>query len=89
MREVIYSLCALTSLVCAYLLVRAYRESRSKLLLWSSVCFVGLFFNNVLLVVDEIFTADTISLVVARDISSLASVTALLIGLVWRNDGAS
>ena len=89
MREVVYGLCTLTSLVCAFLLVRAYRASRSQLLLWSSVCFVGLFINNLFLVIDEIFTENTISLVLFRDISALASVTALLVGLVLRKEDAS
>ncbi|MBX3228512.1 MAG: hypothetical protein KIT84_07660 [Labilithrix sp.] len=87
MRDAVYGLCALTSLVCALLLLRAYRESKSQLLLWSTICFAGLFFNNVLLVVDELFTEDTVSLIIYRDASSLASVVALLVGLVWRNEG--
>ena len=37
----VYVLCALTSLGCAVLLVRGYLESRARLLLWSSVSFVG------------------------------------------------
>lgn len=88
MREIVYGSCALTSLVCAFLLVRAYRASRSKLLLWSSVCFVGLFGNNVLLFVDEILTADTVDLVFFRDLGALASVSALLVGLVYRKEDA-
>lgn len=89
MREVVYTLCALTSLVCAILLVRAYLASRTKLLLWSSVCFVGLFINNLLLVVDELLTEDTINLIILRDLSALSSVLALLVGLVWRNESSS
>ncbi len=84
MAEVIYVLCALTSLVCAVLLVRAYRSRRSHLLLWSSICFVGLFVNNVLLVFDKVITKDDIDLLLARDLTNLASVAALLFGLIWR-----
>ena len=54
MAEAVYVLCALTSIVCAVMLVMAYRRSRSRLLLWSSLCFVGLAANNVLLLVDLI-----------------------------------
>ncbi|MBX3197784.1 MAG: hypothetical protein KF850_29975 [Labilithrix sp.] len=84
MGEIVYVLCALTSLACAILLVRSYLANRSPLLLWSSVCFVGLFANNVLLVVDVVLTRDEIDLLLARDLTNLASVTALVFGLVWR-----
>jgi len=83
MSEIVYVLCALTSLVCAVLLIRSFLANRSPLLMWSSVCFVGLFVNNALLVVDELLTANTVSLILARDISNLASITALVIGLIW------
>ncbi|MBX3208550.1 MAG: hypothetical protein KF764_26190 [Labilithrix sp.] len=83
MGEIVYVLCALTSLACAILLVRAYLASRSPLLFWSSVCFVGLFINNVLLVVDVVLK-DEVSLILARDLTNFASVAALVIGLVWR-----
>ncbi|MBL9023570.1 MAG: hypothetical protein JNL21_15350 [Myxococcales bacterium] len=50
--ELIYLLCMLTSLFCAFLLARSYLTSRSRLLLWSTICFVGLALNNALLVAD-------------------------------------
>jgi hypothetical protein len=50
--ETVYILCALTSLLCAALLAKAYRRTPSRLLLWSSVCFAGLALNSILLVVD-------------------------------------
>jgi hypothetical protein len=82
MREVIYSLCALTSLACAWLLIRAYRASRTRLLFWSSVCFCGLFVNNALLVVDELLTPADVSFIFYRDLTGFLSVTALLVGLI-------
>ena len=82
MREAVFGLCALTSLVCALLLIRAYRSSRTRLLLWSSICFCGLFVNNVLLVVDELVVPATVSLMLYRDLAGFLSVTALLVGLV-------
>jgi hypothetical protein len=83
MTEVVYLLCAVTSLACAVLLVRAWHAARTALLLWSSVCFVGLFINNVVLFVDEVLTKDTISLLLVRDLTNLASISALVIGLIW------
>jgi hypothetical protein len=52
MAEAVYFLCAATSIACAWLLFRGYRASKTRLLFWSSLCFVGLAMNNVLLVVD-------------------------------------
>jgi hypothetical protein len=53
--ETVYILCALTSLLCAALLARAYRKAPSRLLLWSSVCFAALAVNSLLVVLDTIF----------------------------------
>ena len=82
MAEAIYLLCAFTSMACAALLVRSYRRNRTKLLLWSSICFVGLAANNVLLFVD-IIIGDVYDLSLARALTGLVSVAALLFGLVW------
>lgn len=83
MGEAVYILCAVTSLVCAVLLVRAYLRSKSPLLLWSSVCFVGLFINNVILVVDVVLMTTEVDLLLARDLTNTASIVALVIGLIW------
>ncbi len=83
MGEVVYILCAVTSLACAVLLVRAYLRSKSPLLLWSSVCFVGLLINNIILVIDLVFMKSEVDLLLARDLTNTASILALVIGLVW------
>jgi hypothetical protein len=36
----------LTSLACALLLLRAYRQNSDRLLLWSGLCFLGLALNG-------------------------------------------
>ena len=82
MGDAIYLLCALTSVVCAVLLVRSYRDKRTRLLLWSSVCFVGLAVNNVLLFVDSAL-GDSVDLSLPRALTGLGAVSALLVGLVW------
>jgi len=81
--EAVYILCAVTSLVCSILLVRAYLSSKSPLLLWSSVCFVGLFVNNVVLVVDVVLMTEEVDLLLVRDLTNTSSVVALVFGLVW------
>ena len=41
MAHVIYTLCTLTSGLCAWLLATAYRATGFRLLLWSSIAFAG------------------------------------------------
>lgn len=82
MTEAIYALCAATSALCAILLVRGYRRSRSPLLLWSSLCFLGLLAANVLLLVDYLIGPE-VDLSVIRSAISIASLSALLGGLIW------
>lgn len=83
MANLVYALCALTSLACAILLLRGYVRSRARLLLWSGLCFVGLFINNALLVVDARIVFD---LSVVRSLPAVFGVIALLYGLVWESD---
>lgn len=82
MAAVIYSLCAITCALCAWLLTRAYLGTRSRLLLWSSICFAGLTLNNVALWVDKV-ALPTIDLSVARTSIALLSTLVLLYGLIW------
>jgi len=80
--NVVYILCAATSTLCALLLIRGYRRSRARLLLWSAVCFIGLALNNVLLVID-VRAGASVDLSVWRIIPAVIGAGALLYGLVW------
>jgi hypothetical protein len=82
MAEGVYLLCAATSALVAILLVRSYRQNRSMLLLWSSLCFVGLAINNSLLVVDLILVP-AMDLSFLRQGTALAAMILLVVGLVW------
>jgi hypothetical protein len=82
MAEFIYLSCFLTSTLCAVLLVRSYRASKTPLLLWSSACFGGLALNNALLFVDLVLVLD-VDLSVPRGLVGLASLLVLLYGLIW------
>ena len=79
---IIYLLCVATSLLCAYLLARAWRRNRSGLLIWSALCFALLALNNLVLAVD-ILLLPTIDLTVLRLATSLAAVAVLLYGFIW------
>ena len=78
----IYSLCALTALICAFLLFSGYRRSSYRLLLWSGLCFSGLTLNNGLLVVDKILLPD-VDLSLFRTATAAVSMIVLLFGLIW------
>lgn len=82
MAKAVFLLCALTSLACAVLLLRAYGRRRSRLLLWSGLCFVGLALNNGLLVVDRLILPQ-VDLSVWRQVPATAGIALLLYGLVW------
>lgn len=82
MASVVYALCALTSGLCAVLLLRAYRTSRARLLLWSSLSFIGLAFNNLLLFVDLV-VLPTVDLSLYRSLMAALAVMVLLLGLIW------
>jgi hypothetical protein len=80
---IVYVLCALTSLACAVLLLRGFRRSRARLLLWSGLCFVGLFVNNALLVLDARLVQDLSAI---RSMPALLGIMLLLYGLVWNSE---
>ena len=82
MAEAVYLLCALTSLLCAGLLLRGYRRSRTQLLFWSCLCFVGLVVNNALLFLDLVVVGPDIDLRLWRGATALVSLALLLYGLV-------
>ena len=85
MAEAVYILCALTALACTVLLVRGYRRSRARFLLWSSLCFLALALNNVMLFVDKVIYAETEmpALALARTGVALVGLAILVYGLIW------
>ena len=84
MAELVYALCAGTSIFCALLLFRGYRASKTKLLFWSSLCFAALALNNVLLFVDLILLPQ-IDLSAWRSVTALTGMSLLLYGLIWES----
>ena len=81
MAEFVLTLCALTSLACCGLLLRAYRRTGTRLLLWSGVAFTAFGAGNVLTFVDLIVIPQ-VSLIVARSAITLAGLLVLIAGLV-------
>ncbi len=82
MASTVYLLCALTSVFCAGLLIRSYLASRVPLLLWSTLCFVGLAWNNVLLFIDVVIVPE-FDLFLWRTLGALLGLALMTFGLVW------
>ncbi len=81
----VYILCFLTSGACAWLLGRSYGRSRTPLLLWSSVSFVFLALNNLLLVLDlVVWPSPEVGLRLPRLLLALAASCSLLFGFIYR-----
>ncbi|HWW25734.1 MAG TPA: DUF5985 family protein [Caulobacter sp.] len=82
---VVYVLCMLASMTCAGLLARAWRASRSRLLLWTAISFGFLALNNLLLVADlVVFTQ--VNLLPYRQASAGLAIATLLYGFIWEVD---
>lgn len=86
MAETVYILCALTCMVCAALLARAYYRTRSRLLLWSSVCFAALAVNAVLVVIDIVVLPPEIDLRLPRIAAAGLGLFLLLAALIVEGD---
>ena len=82
---VIYGLCMLTALLCAWLLLQAYHKTRYRLLFWCSLFFSIAALNNVFLVVDKLIFSD-IDLTVYRYAVALLGLFVLLPGLILERE---
>lgn len=85
MENFVYLLAILTALACTLLLLRSYRRTRARLLLWTALCFVGLTVSNLFLFIDYII-APQIDLYAWRVGSALVGVAVLLYGFIWEID---
>jgi hypothetical protein len=82
MPTLVYSLCFLTSAICAALLFRSYIRTRTRLLLWSALAFVCLAVNNFFVLGDMILFPD-FNLLMFRYVAALAAVCVLIYGFIW------
>jgi hypothetical protein len=81
----IYTLCALTCLVSAVLLLRSWQRTRAQMLLWSGLCFAFLTASNFFLIFDRIVYPD-IDFSLPRLGSAFVGLLLLLYGLIWEGD---
>jgi hypothetical protein len=77
----VYSLCAITAAVSAMLLLRAWKENRSGMLLWSGLCFVFLAASNVVVLADMLLVP-SLDLRWLRNAASLTGIALLIYGLI-------
>jgi len=81
----IYSLCTLTSMACAWLLLASYRRTGHRLLFWSGWSFVAMTVNNLFLMLDKVVFPD-LDLLPVRLVSALVSMLLLLYGLIYEKE---
>jgi hypothetical protein len=86
MAAFVYLLGALTTLLCAILLLRGYMRGRKRLLLWSGLCFAGLTVSNTLLFVDLVLLPQAVDLYLLRLATAAAAMLLLLYGLIWESE---
>jgi hypothetical protein len=80
--SIVYTLCALTSLVCTLLLWRDYARTRQRFLFLVAACFAGLTLHNLLLFVDLVLVP-SLDFVLLRSAVGLAAMASLLVVLIW------
>ena len=74
-----------TSLGCTWFLFRAYLQRRIRLLLWSTLCFVGLSVNNIALLMDLV-VFPTVDFRLVRLGAALVGMLFLLYGFIWDSE---
>lgn len=84
--SLVYLLGAVVTAICSVLLLRGFARSRSRLLLWSGLCFAGLTVSNGLLFVDLVLLPDDPSLYMWRLSTAAAAMLLLLYGLVFESE---
>lgn len=77
----VYLLCLATSIVCAGLLIRSYVRARTRLLLWTALCFVFLALNNLFLVADMVLFPN-IDFRGWRQAAAFAAIGVLIFGFI-------
>ncbi len=82
LETIIYLLCVFTSLLCAYLLARAYTRGRTRLLIWSAICFGMIALNNLILASDVLLLPE-VDLTIPRAVTDLLAPAVLLYGFIW------
>lgn len=82
MAALVYILCALTSLLCAVMLFKAFTKSKFRLLFWSSMGFTGFAISNILLFIDVVVFPDVTFIINLRSIPAVIGMITMIYGLI-------
>lgn len=82
MAAVVYLLCAITSLVCAIMLFKAWSKSKFRLLFWSSLGFTGFAINNILLFIDVVVFPEVTFIINVRTVPAVIGMVVMIYGLI-------
>jgi hypothetical protein len=82
MANIIFGLCAMSAILCSWLLLQAYAVKKYRLLLWGGLCFTALTLNNILLIMDRVIFLQ-VDLSTWRLLTALGGMIILLYGLIW------
>jgi hypothetical protein len=85
MASIVYALSTTTCIACAFLLLRSYKRTGTRLLLWSGICFIGLAMNNALATLDVNTPSELMDLATLRVVVSIISLGILTYGLTWES----
>lgn len=82
MPTLVYTLCFITSSICAGLLLRSFFATQARLLLWSALAFVALAVNNFFVLMDVIIMPE-VNFLPYRHLAALTAVCVLIYGFIW------
>ena len=86
MGQLVYFLCAVTSLGCTVLLINRYRKAHISLLFWSALAFFAFTITNILLFID-LAVVQGVDLSLVRNAITLAGVLVMVYGLITEAAG--
>jgi hypothetical protein len=81
----VYSFCFITCGICAWLLIRSWFKTRTRLLLWIAISFVLLAVNNFFLLADNTLLPH-VDFSIYRSVSAVVAVSVLIFGLIWESE---
>ena len=82
MKGLVFLLCAATAMASGLLLLRSYRRTRVRLLLWCGLFFLALVIENLLVFVDLVLVPE-VDLEWVRSSIALIGISLFLYGLIW------
>lgn len=82
MAALVYLMCTVASAACALLLLREFRRTSSRVLLWCGLAFVGFTLSNALVLTDVVLLPGW-NLATARAMVNWLATTVLVVALVW------